>query len=64
MSDGCWLRALRVRMDRENRVPMRVGKIEQRLPKVERRAHESKHELTLAHPVHRHVDVVAATSRM
>ena len=43
---------------------MPIGEIEQRAPQVERRREQAEDELALPHPVHRHVDVVAAARRV
>ena len=58
--DGRRLRALRVGVHREHRVPVRVDQFEQRAPQLEARGQKPEDELALPHPVHRHVDVVAA----
>ena len=58
--DGRRLRALRVRVDGEDRVAMAIGEIEQRRGAAsKRRGEQAEDELALPHPVHRHVDVVA-----
>ena len=46
----------------EQRRPMLRREIEQAGPQLERRLDQRGHELPLPHPVHRHVDVVAAAS--
>ena len=58
------LRALGVRVDGEDRLAVPIGKIEQRAAQIEGRGGEAEHELALPHPVHRHVDVVAAARRV
>jgi hypothetical protein len=53
------LRPLRVGVDGENRFAVRVDEAEQRGAQGEARRGQAEDELALAHPVHRHVDVVA-----
>ena len=64
VGDGRRLRGLGVRVSREDRVDVAPRDVDERGPQVERRLHEVEHELALAHPVHRHVDVVAAAGHM
>ena len=58
--DGARLRRLRVRVRREDRFAMAIGEIDQRRPQIEHAQRQRGDELALPHPVHRHVDVVAA----
>ena len=54
------LRALRVRVHGQNGFGIPIGEVQQRLAQLEGGGHEAQNELALPHPVHRHVDVVAA----
>ena len=64
MGDGRRLCPLRVRVYGEDGLAVPVGEIEQRLSQIECRRRQPENELALPHPVHRHVDVVAAPRRV
>ncbi len=58
------LRALRVRVHRENRLAVRSARSSSDRAQVERSPQQVEDQLALPHPVHRHVDVVAAARRV
>jgi len=58
------LRRLGVRVERQDRVPVLPGEPDEGLPQGEARAQHGQHAPPLPHPVHRHVDVVAAAGRV
>ena len=60
MRDGARLRRLRVRVRSEHRVAMPIRQIDERGSQIEHARGQQRDELPLPHPVHRHVDVVAA----
>ena len=64
MRDRGRLRPLGVGVDGEHGVAVPIDQVEQTRAQIERRAGELENEFALPHPVHRHVDVVAAARRM
>ena len=62
--DGCGLGALCMRVHGEHGFAMAVHEVEQRPAQVQRRGNELQQQLPLPHPVHGHVDVVAAARRV
>ena len=58
------LRALRVRVDGEDGFAVSIGQVEEARAQIKRSGGELENELALPHPVHRHVDVVAAARRV
>jgi hypothetical protein len=61
---GGRLGRLRVRVQREDRLGVPGSDFDERRAQPERRAQHGDHVLPLAHPVQRHVDVVAAPRRV
>ena len=53
-----------MRVNGEDRVAVAIDHAQERPPELEGRGEQSQNELALAHPVHRHVDVVAAARRV
>ena len=62
--DGRRLRPLRVRVHREDVSRWRSARSSSASAQLERRGDQLEDELALPHPVHRHVDVVAAARRV
>ena len=54
------LRRLRVRVRGKDGLAVPVGEIDQGRAQLEHTRRQQRHELALPHPIHRHVDVVAA----
>ena len=64
MGDGGRLRPLGVRVNGEHGFQVAIHDVEQRATQLEARGEKPEDELALPHPVHRHVDVVAAPRRV
>jgi hypothetical protein len=62
--DGRWLRRLRVGVHREDSLAMPLGQVDQGPPQRDRALDQAEDAVALAHPVQRHVDVVAAARRV
>ena len=60
MSDRRRLGRLRMRVRGKHRLAVLRGEVDERLAQGQRGVREHRDELALPHPVHRHVDVVAA----